>query len=221
MAISRIGASAIAATTITLPGTYDNGDVAIIFAFSGTAVAPTIPAGWTTLASGVTGATTGLAIGWKMLQSASDTSGTWTTASALACHVYRGTATNNTPLQGLGTTLNGASGTNVTYSVTGDNLRKNAWLIAFAGKFATTSTLETPPTGMVNISNVVAASVEIAGHDTNGAYATQTGTWPSTVVNTGVAGEWWSYMVQLLPEPTLLGDKKGIRPHPFSPGLAR
>ena len=89
--ISRIGSSSAEATTVTIPAGHQQGDIIIIAAFrDGSTTNPTVPAGWSTLTITTDGTTCSLSVGWKIAISNSDTSGTWTNATGLICHVYRG-----------------------------------------------------------------------------------------------------------------------------------
>src|SRR5437868_13548477 len=96
MAITRIGASGVEATSITIPGTYQNGDLIVIFAFRAAITSPSLPAGWTSLTSN-SGNASSARLGYKIAGSNSETSGTWTNATGLVCHVYRGVSTSQTP----------------------------------------------------------------------------------------------------------------------------
>lgn len=200
MNIARVGASAVEATSITIPGTYQAGDLIMIYAFRSVQIAPTAPAGWTVIGTGsVIGSSYTLA--WKLAASASDTSGTWTNATGLICHVLRNTATNKVPVNtNIGTTTN--TGTTVTYTTLMSPILKaptTSWLVAFAATKITDSSLQTPPTDMTNCATLVGGAAEYACHDTNGPYIPAA--WPSTaVVVGGTSAEWRTAVVEILAE---------------------
>lgn len=197
MAISRVGASAADGTTITIPGTYQNGDLAIIFAFRGATTAPSLPAGWTSLGTASAGASS-YRLGWKLMTSGADTSGTWTNATGLVCHVYRGVATDRTPV--IFGAANTATSATVTYSAISAVTGIDSWVAGFAATKTTTSTIETAPTNMTNACNTVGAATEYAGHDSNGAYTAGNGAWPATNVSVTTSAEWRSATCQIIAE---------------------
>ena len=88
MAISFIG-QATGTTSATLP-TFTAGDLAVVWAYrDGSTTAPTLPAGWTNINS--SGANTNSArIGYRILVGGDTTTGTWTNATEVLVHVYRG-----------------------------------------------------------------------------------------------------------------------------------
>lgn len=78
------------ATTITIP-THQTGDIIVIAAFREEAeTIPSLGSGFTSLGTTSTaGLTMSSRVGYKVAASASETSGTWTNANALAVAVYR------------------------------------------------------------------------------------------------------------------------------------
>lgn len=213
MAISRIGAASAEAASVTLPGTYQNGDLAIIFAFRGASISPpTLPAGWTGVSTGQNG-TNSARWGWKILTSGSDTSGTWTNATALVAFVFRGVATNKTP-------INFSSPSQLTSNAFFDYSNNAAviqlkepstsWLVGFAGTANLTSTIATPPTNMTNETNTLGASGQYVGHDTNGAYISN-GQWPRTLVNTGSAIPSIEVMAEIFAEQGLSNNYQQMK----------
>lgn len=203
MALSRIGVASTEATTITIPVGHQAGDLLIIFAFrDGSTTNPTIPAGWTSITNTTDGTTCSVSAAWKIAISSTDTSGTWTSTTGLICFVFRGQATNKTP---IGTFSPSAGATNtVTYGVL-DPLKcpGTSWVIAFAGHRSIDTTLETAPTGLVNQTNTVGALAEYAGHDSNGVI----NSWPSTnVALTGTASGWQTMMIEIFAEQLNLNN---------------
>jgi hypothetical protein len=208
MAITRIGASAGDGTTITIPVGHQAGDLLVIFAFRSATTSPTTPAGWTAV-TGLSSGASAFRLGWKLAISNADTSGTWTSATGLVCHVYRGVTTSQTPIV-IGTSST-ATGTTVTYGT--DTLKNpgTSWVVGMAATKTTTSTIETAPTNMTNASTAVGATVEYAGHDTNGAYTLGQGTWPSTNVSVGVSAEWRSATFEILAEQGLNNNYQSVK----------
>lgn len=110
MAISFVGANSAAANTLAIPA-HQAGDILFMFALrlTGTA-APTVPAGWTSLATRSQSSISAV-VAFRVATASGTTSGTWTNASALECLVYTpgsGTAilpTAAATLSGTGTTV--------------------------------------------------------------------------------------------------------------------
>lgn len=209
MVISRIGFSSAEAATITIPGTYQAGDLIIIFAFrDGSVTNPTIPSGWTSITSTTDGTNCSVSAGWKVAISGADTSGTWTNATGLVCAVYRNQATNKTP---IGTFQPSAGTTNtVTYAAVSPMVCPGtSWLVAFAGHINTDTTIETAPTNLTNQTNTAGATAEYAGHDSNGIYTAGAGGWPSTNVTvSGTAGAWQTMVLEIFAEQSSLENYK-------------
>ena len=169
MAISRISSATAQATTITIPS-HQAGDLIFIYAGRNNTTPATVPAGWVQAgasgASGVSGAA-----GWKIAQSSSETSGTWTNASVLHCAVYRG---DN--LLALSTAAGGANATttSVNFLTVTNGLVYRAggednWYIGAAMQLNSANSLETPPSGMTNVSVESSSGVwKSVLHDTNG-----------------------------------------------------
>jgi hypothetical protein len=208
MAITRIGASAGDGTTITIPVGHQAGDLLVIFAFRSSTTSPTTPAGWTAV-TGLSSGASSFRLGWKLAISNADTSGTWTGATGLICHVYRGVTTSQTPIL-IGTSST-ATSTTVTYGT--DTLKNpgTSWVVGMAGIKNNISTLETPPTNMTNASTSAGAANEYAGHDTNGAYTLGQGAWPSTNVSVGASGEWRSATFEILAEQGLNNNYQSVK----------
>lgn len=170
MAIARIGAAAATATTVALPGSFQNGDLIIMYAadFTG-AAAPTSPAGWTNLFNqqlppGGTGG--GYKVAWRLITSASDTSGTWSSAVVLSCAIYRGQATSQVPV--VATT--GTSGTASSIpSITLGYKGSSSWIADFLGTSATDSTITNAPSPLITqASSNTGSGGATAVYDSNG-----------------------------------------------------
>lgn len=196
MAISYINSGGTQANTITIPSGHAAGDLLVMFAFrDGSTTAPTIPtgAGWIQVGLN-TGTATSSSTAYKVASSSSETSGTWTNANALICHVYRGQLTTGTPVVNSG--AQAGTGTSVNYSgivtMTGPG---TSWVTLFAGHSSTDTALETVKPGTINRSNNVGAICEVAGHDTGGPVASFSF---GTVAIGGTSGNWITKTIEIL-----------------------
>ena len=188
MAISRVGSASAQATTITIP-THQSGDLILICAGRNNTTAPTIPSGWVIMSNtGASGVSS--SIGWKIAQSSSETSGTWTNTSVLHCVVYRGSTGILTISSAVGP--GGGTSTSVSYSATTNGLVYRSgvddnWYIGNGFQLNSTNSLETAPSGMTNVNVESSAGVwKSVLHDTN---ASQLSNWAvaSTTVATSAA----------------------------------
>lgn len=204
MAISYIASGGAQANTITIPVGHATGDLLVMFAFrDGSTTAPTIPAGWTQVGLN-TGTLTSSSTAYRVATSSSETSGTWTNADALICHVYRGQLASGTPVINSG--AQAGTGTSVNYSgivtMTGPG---TSWVALFAGHSSVDTSLETPKTGTTNRSNNVGATCEVAGHDTNSTVASFS--FGSVTVG-GTSGSYITKTVEILAATTTTGQVK-------------
>jgi len=190
--------SATGTTTATI--TNSIGDLIIIFAFrSSSTTAPTLPAGFTNINSSI-GANPSYRIGYRVATATNQSSGTWTGATNLIAHVYRANSSSKISI-GSGN-FSSSSGTTITYPGIGALVTNGtSWVVGFVGHRSTNTTIETPPTGMINRSDIV-GSCEIAGHDTNGGVSS----WSAqNVTVTGTAAAWISYVVEIKESPISSG----------------
>lgn len=196
MPISRIGASTVEATTITIPA-HQVGDLIIIFAFrDGSTTNPTVGlSGGTTITNTTDGTSCSVSAAWKMAQSTGETSGTWTNATDLAVVVYRGVDTTRaTP---IGTFQPAAGTTNtVTYAAV-NGVKKDSWIVAFAGHRNANTTIETAPTSLGNRSDTVASSSEIVIHDSDGVWSESDSFTSRTVALSGTASGWQTMVIEI------------------------
>lgn len=197
MAISYVG-QAVGTTSATLP-THKAGDVILAFAYrDGNTTAPTLPTGWTNIANA--GANTNSArLAYRVATAAGTASGTWTNATSVVFQVYRGVALNN-PIGGFA--AGGAASTSVAYNTfTLTDTGGTSWVVGFSGHRSTDTNLQNAPTGMTARSNVVDATDEAAGHDTNGPVSS----WSTQTVSVGgTSSGWRSYTVELRASPTVV-----------------
>ncbi len=217
MAVTYVNAGAANATTITIPSGHQGGDLLVMWAFNnGSTTLPTVPTGWTSLATGTGTLCAGL-IAYRVAGSSSETSGTWTTATHLVCNVYRGQATNKVPLVSTGQQT--GTSTSISYSGITTMTNPGTSLVAqFSGmSVATDNVSGAPPTSMTNRADIK-ASGEVASFDTNTAVSAYTFNSQSVGAN---SGNWISRVVEIRAEQKNIGRNAGLRPHAFSPGLAR
>ena len=197
MAISFVG-SATGTNTIASMPAHQAGDLLLFFAFrDGSETAPSLPSGYTSKLTKSDGyIDTSCRVGYKIAAGGSETSGTWTNATSLICHVYRG-VDQTTPLGGSSTYGHNNTGDNtidyrtVTMTVTDGT----SWLAGFVGHAAVNTNIQTAPTGMTNRTNVVDATDEAAGHDTNSGKTSWT---TQTVSAGGTDSGWCSAVVEIL-----------------------
>jgi hypothetical protein len=177
MGISPIGDGTSQTTTITIPGSYSAGDFILIAASRANTNAPTVPSGWATLAaSGGSGVSS--AIAWKLAQSSSETSGTWTNAQLINCVVLRGSA--GVIYAGPTITATAANSATITYGALGQyraGVSDNIYL-GHACQLNTANSLETAPSGMANVNFDSVTGLKAALH----ASPTQLSNWASTTV---------------------------------------
>lgn len=164
MAISFVGQASAEATSISLPA-HQADDIIIIWTFrDGVATSPSLPAGYTNIHAQTQG-TVASRLGYRVAVSSSETSGTWTNATEIVVHIYRGATTSQTPII-FGNTGAGSSSTNIDYAASAKS-QMNNWLVAFVGHASIDTGIENPPSPLMNRSNIVGATAEAAGHDSN------------------------------------------------------
>jgi hypothetical protein len=194
MTISRVGVGTASATTVTIPA-HVAGDLIIIFAHhTGATTIPTLPVGFIPILT-KTGTLCGARLAYKWASSTGDTSGTWTNATILDCHVYRPSSGS---VLGIGKSASSSSSTvTVNFPLLtplADNFSSNTWVAGFVAVGNATQVCTVAPSGMTNQSTLVGTS-SIAGFDTNGGVTT----WASTnATDTGTAGNSISCTVELL-----------------------
>lgn len=182
-------AAANGTTTATVPA-HVAGDILIAFAFrDGSTTQPTLPGGWTSIRT-QTGTTCCGRWAWKRAASSSETSGTWTNASALEIAVYSGVDRVGASASQAGTVAT------VTWPALSMQFG-NSWVLASAGHRSVNTTLETPPTGLTFRDGRVDATAEAAAFDTDG-LVTSFGSVARNVG--GTASGWVAGTVELVPQ---------------------
>lgn len=209
--ISRISSASAEATTVTL-GTHATGDVIIIYAVNdGSVTNPTIPTGWTNITNTSDGTLMSISVGWKYAASGAETSGTWTNATGLMCHVYRG-CHRVTPFGAI--TFNASSATTVTYGATTGVTKvrmDNQWMVAFATCTGVdTTTLNTAPLGgYTNVINALGATQDMVSFDTNG--GVENGVASNTVTHGGVSQNNLSIQIPIYPPSFGTNNYQAVR----------
>ena len=218
--ISLIGTNTASATTVTIPA-HQAGDLIIIFAVHGGATTiPTLGTGFTSILT-KSGTSIGSRLGYRWATSTSDTSGTWTNANIIDCHVYRASSGN---VMGIGSSKSSSS-TSLTVNfpalTLSDGYSGNTWVAGFVGVNNATQVCTVAPLSMINESTLV-GTYSIAGFDTNGGVTN----WPSTnATDTGTVGDSVSYTVELnlmpgAPQPTQVVQHIGGGSSPPGQSLA-
>ena len=187
MAISRIGSTTAAGTSLTPAWSGAKaGDIEIAWAFrSSAATIPTVPSGWTTLASGSGNTCAGVLVYRFCPSPANVPTGTFTGATQLIVVRYSG-------VKAFGNVAkSNATGTSISYPALTMVLSDGTSYIFGAGGHRTATNVNTAPTGMTNITSV---SSICAVHDTNGGVSSWAGA--SATVNASSGHE--SITVELI-----------------------
>lgn len=138
------------------------------------------PSGWISIVTaGWTNSSSRFA--YKIAQSSSEVSGTWTDTTSVAFVIYRGDFQMPANSSTAGQSLSRVTSTTITYPAQGIWPSNLAWTIAFAFHASTDTALESPPSGLTLRNSNSDATDEIAVFDSNGL----TGAWPSTDVSVG------------------------------------
>jgi len=188
MAIEYIG-SASGVSSAGLPA-HQAGDLLLAFAYrDGNNNTPSQPAGWTAVSSAGGANSNSARLAYKFAASDAETSGSWTNATSLIVHIYRGVASVGAEAFATG------SSTTVTYPdlllEVGD---ASSWVAAFAGHRSTNTALETEPAGLFIRESVLDSTDEACGFDTNGGVSQ----WSAQQVSVGgTASGWFSRVVEL------------------------
>lgn len=189
MAVSFQGSTAYFAASGALPS-HQRGDCLIAAAIRTNNAAASLPSGWIGLSVAGT-SNLSLRLGFRIAQSSSETSGTWTGATGFSCIVLRPTSgTIAIPT----TAQTAATSTSVTYGALGGVLAVDNYIdqsfVMFGATLLDTNAIETPPTGTTFIDKQSQTGLAFASFrlTTNafGSWTTQTVTLPSAVWRTGV-----------------------------------
>lgn len=174
--------SATGTTSFTMPS-HNAGDLLVVFAYrDGNNTAPTVPSGWSVWGA-ASGGTSNSSVGaYKIAKTNSETSGTWTNANSTAIQIFRGHG-------GVGgNSSSSGNDTTVIYpALTMSFTNGTSWVTGFAGHRSTDTSLETAPTGMINVATEVDGIDEITGHNTNGTVSS----WSDVSVSAGGTNSGW------------------------------
>ena len=162
--LSYVAKAEAVGTTVTIPA-HQVGDLLVIFAFRNAATAPSLPAGWTN-ACNDSGGSTSARVGYTIADTTSETSGTWTNATALLVHVYRST-TGFASAPGACAWGNASASTTLTYpALTLSKTDHSSW-VARAAMASAGTNIQSAPTGYTLRGNNTAVP-ESASFDSNG-----------------------------------------------------
>lgn len=209
MTISYIGSDAANATSITIP-THQRWDLLLmVVGRNSSAATPTIPTGWTIVGAAY-GASNTVILAYKIAESASETSGTWTNADHIAIGVYRSSTNllncnNGVPQQGTA-----GSGGNIIYpAIIAPSPVTNKWLVAGYIHRSNDTDINTGPTGLTSTrGNIAGASVgELGFRDSNGNYTS----WSATnyTLTAGTSSGYHTQMAEIVETPILLSSLSG------------
>lgn len=183
--------TATGTNTATMPAGLAVGDLVMVYAFrDGSATAPGIPAGYTTIESVGGSSMAHVAVKFTAA-SVSDVVGTFTNASSLICIVLR----NHAGTGGFASS-SAVTSSNVTYpAITMTQSNGTSWVLGFGATRAADSSIEIAPTGMTNRTSVKDATDGAALHDTNGGVPGWAG---ATAAIAGTPSNWRSIVVEVL-----------------------
>lgn len=184
MAVTRVGADSADGTAVTVP-THEVGDLLLFWAFrDGSNSTPTVPVDITSLETN-TSNSAGSAMGYKIADTTTETSGTWSNATETAVVVYRGVHAT-TPIGD--TAVATGSGTVITFpALTLAEDDGTSWVAGLTFHRATDTALGTAPTGMTNFVNEQNGGDEVAGHDTD----TGVTSWSEATASVGGTSTGW------------------------------
>jgi hypothetical protein len=210
MAIDFIGAVSALATSLT-PGSHQKGDIFIAAASRTNNTSASLPAGWIGLGSAGTSSLS-MRLGFRVAQSNSESSGTWTNATGLSLIILRPTAGTIAVPSAAQTA---ATSTSVTYGAlsgvaAADNYLDQTY-VAFGSTLLDTNSIETPPTGMTFLEKSSQSGLAFASFRlTSNAF----GNWTSQAV-TLTSATWRTGVVRIAeyPFPAFGGGGGGLILH--------
>jgi hypothetical protein len=218
MAINFISAVSALASSTSL-SSHQKGDIFIAAAIRTNNTSASLPSGWIGLGSSGTNSLS-MRLGFRVAQSNSDTSGTWTNATGLSIIILRPTvgtiAVPTSPAQ------TAAVSTSVQYgALTGiaaaDNYIDQTY-VAFGSTLLDTNAIETPPTGMTFLEKSSQSGLAFASFRlTSNAF----GNWTSQTV-TLTSATWRTGVVRIAeyPFPAFGGGGGLILPRPMNGGYS-
>lgn len=189
--IRFVGAAAAATSSVTLPA-HVAGDLIIIIASredgGDPETIPTVPGGYTPISGGgQAGAFFAAAVGYKLAASSSETSGTWTNATAIAVSIYRGCKASSPVGVSSGSI---ATSSNLTFNALTLDGGGKSWVVGL-GAHRTASSLG-PPSEMIK--RAEDSAIKAAINDTVG----RRSSWLQQTFNTGGNNVSIAWSVELL-----------------------
>lgn len=188
--VTYVGANSQRSNTVGIPA-HQSGDLIVVIAANSTSdVIPSLPSGWTSLATLTSFYGKAARVGYRFAPSSSTTSGTWTNGTNLGCVVYRNVVSVGN------VTTDAWSGVSTTQANWPSHTPTDSpgFLLAVGGAFDS-STLSSSPmssfTNRLHYSDSVPNSTVVVGHDTNGDVAsfggqsdvsTQNGVWLTVIL---------------------------------------
>jgi hypothetical protein len=216
VAISFVGSAGANAASVTIPA-HSVGDLLIIVAYNPDApTIPSLPAGWTSLATkNSTTFGVGARVGKKIATSTSDASGTWTNADQIAAAVYHESSGGTLSTGVVGTpTISAGPGADVVFpgiaSLT--DADGTSWVAAIAAVVSQfTTDVETPPAGLVNRADQNGTggdgnSLETVIHDTDGG-VTSWASHTKTTTGSGTNVLYIGFSVEIVTDAATLTNK--------------
>lgn len=186
MAISYVSSASAAAATVAMPS-HQAGDLILVFAFvDGSTTNPSLPSGYASVTGLGNGANTcSASVGFKWAQSSSETTGTFTAATGVVVHVYRGVTSVPVFVRSKGT------GTTITHpALTLSNATGSSWVVRFCGHRTATNLTTNTPAGFTARTGV---ATEARGMDTNGGVTTANSVTQSVNASSG----WEAWAIEL------------------------
>lgn len=179
-------ASASGTNSATLP-THQAGDLFICFMFrDGSNSQPGAISGWSADVEGIAGDSSSFRVQYLICDSAAETNPTSANATTMLIHQYRPAAGKTLSIGDS----NVASGTGTTVSYPTLSLLTtdgSSWVGAFGAHRSANTAIENAPSGMINRSDAVDATDEVAGHDTDGGVSS----WSNQDVIVGGTSSQW------------------------------
>ena len=200
MAISFVGSASAESDSLTLP-THQRGDLIVLLVAAVPQATITLVAGWQITAFRVNSASQSSILCWKIADSASEVSGTWSGATIMAACVYRDD-TNYVVLGGSNQNASGGT-TAINYNrldstasggVASSAMRSGSWVGGAVVGVLNSTNIETAPSGMTNrVALAGASNGEIAIHDTNAGVTN----WASTTRTNDISTAYCSFTYEI------------------------
>jgi hypothetical protein len=188
--------SASGVTSATLP-LHQTGDLILAYAYrDGSTTAPTLPSGWTSIASANGANTNSALLAYKVAASGSETATGFTNATALIVQIYRN-VDQSSPIGG--NNFDTGSSTTISYpEVTMSVTNGTSWVVGFSGHRSTNVAIQNSPAGMSNRIAYADATNEAASFDT----AMGVTSWSAQTASVGgTASGWFARTVEIKQTP--------------------